>query len=145
MDYDDCKPAADKDMGDGDRKPAALNMEDVFENDLTQSDITAEPSIILPSLPPLPVASALAQLDALDTGNVPHPASTLAQSVTLDTGNVAQSASTHAQSTIGATITTEIAAAIAINALAAESHELSFPHQISQTNVPLFIFYSLCI
>jgi hypothetical protein len=93
-DDDDRKPSVDEDMDDGDCKPGTLNMEDVFENDFTQSAIAEEPSIILPSLPTMPEASSLAQFVAFDAGNVAQSALKISQLVTFDTGNVAQSAST---------------------------------------------------
>jgi hypothetical protein len=57
-----------EDVNDGDKKPAAISMVDVFGNDLTQCSIT-------------------------DTDNVAQSTSAFAQSTTVTTGNVAQSAS----------------------------------------------------
>jgi hypothetical protein len=86
-------------MTNDDRKPPALNMEDVFDNDqyddehenVAQSTIAEEPSIILPSLPPLPTSLTQSTSAA---GNVAHSTSALTQLVTLVAGNVAQSTST---------------------------------------------------
>jgi hypothetical protein len=90
----------------------------------------------LPSLSLLPAASALAQLVTLVTGNVDQSTSTLAHPVALVAGNVAQS--TLAIVDNNATIT-ELAVALAINAPAAESNELSLSHKVRKTNVPSFI------
>jgi hypothetical protein len=77
MEDDDRKPAANEDMDTGYHKTAALTMEYIFDNDLTQSTIADEPSIVLPLLPPLPAASTLAQSVLLDTGNVSQSVSAI--------------------------------------------------------------------
>jgi hypothetical protein len=76
----------DDDEDDDDLKPASLNMDDIFDNDqdddeqenVDQSTIAEEPSVMLPSLPPLPAA-------------LTQSISALAQSVSLAADNVAQS------------------------------------------------------
>jgi hypothetical protein len=62
-----------EEVNDGDKKPAAISMVDVFDNDLTRCSIT-------------------------DTGNVAQSVLSFAQSTTVNTGNVAQSTSAFAQS-----------------------------------------------
>jgi hypothetical protein len=127
-------------MDDGDREPAALNMDDVFDNDrdgneqenVAQSTIAEEPSIAVPSFSRLPAT-------------LTQSTSALAQSVTLVAGNDAGSTSALAQSTlarVGSNATTT-ADALANNASAAL--QLDLTQAVRKTNVPSFICQSLCI
>jgi hypothetical protein len=116
-------------LNDGDKKPAVVSMEDVFDNDLTQGSIPDNLNV------PQSV-SEVAQSTPVNTGNVVQSTSTFTQSTTVNTDNVAQSTSTFTQSN------TQLAAALANNDF--EWDGLYVSPRIIQTLclVLYFIFYA---
>jgi hypothetical protein len=146
-----------------DRKPAALNMgnfcyddrEDGERENVAQFAIAEEPSVILPSLPPLHAAltQSISQLVAYVVDNVAHSTSAIVdnditfasidpnvQLVTSIADNVSQSTSALVDSN---TTTTECVTALAINTFAASLLHLA--QLVRKRNVPSFICQSLCI